>query len=269
MRIDYLADRPAGTALVAGPADGSAPMLATVIVRTAFDLTGSNPRSMVPSTDDARNAVAMTDLPFDVPLNGDQDEFFFEADTALRKPLADVVVRGRLRNPSTSAVFSVGGTTWLTRGAPLNNEGDSTVNLFGYQGRQEGSRRPANPNVPTASFSNFYRRSASFGDAGMTQTALPAGAVVSISETNGANTSSYSLTLPDPMTLRARYFTYCGHGKDAFPNWNPGPAIDLLPDTLIVDVDADTAVILWRGSWGFADQPQDLYRSIQISEGGF
>ena len=280
MRIDYLAPRPAGTAFLAVDVGrgGVLHRLGAVVVRTSFDLQGSNPRTMVPSADADRQQVVMADELFQVPLNPDITDFYAEGDIALEKQIADVVVRGRLRNPSTSALLRVNGQTWLSRGslpedANEGTEGDSTVNVFGYHARGETLRTSSDPYALPGSyqigFNNFYRRSASFNDAGMVHSALPAGALVEISETEGT-TTTYSLTLPDPLRLRARYFTYCGHGIDKLPYWNPGAPFDLTPDTLIVDLPTNTAAIIWRGSWNFADHVQDRYRTIQIvEEGGF
>jgi hypothetical protein len=280
MRIDYLAPRPAGTAFLAGDVGrgGVLHRLGAMVVRTSFDLQGSNPRTMVPSADANRQQVMMADELFQVPQNPDITDFYAEGDIALEKQLADVVVRGRLRNPSTSALLRVNGQTWLSRGslpedANEGTEGDTTINVFGYHARGEANRTSADPytlpNSYQIGFNNFYRRSSSFNDAGMVHSALPAGALVEISETDGT-TTTYSLTLPDPLRLRARYFTYCGHGTDKLPYWNPSAPFDLTPDTLVVDLPTNTAAIVWRGSWDFADHAPDLYRSIQIAEeGGF
>jgi hypothetical protein len=281
MRIDYLAPRPAGTAFLAGDVGrgGVLHRLGAVVVRTSFDLQGSNPRTRVPSADADRQQVMMADEQFQVPQNPDITDFYAEGDIALEKQIADVVVRGRLRNPSTSALLQVNGITWLSRGALPEDanegtEGDTTVNVFGYHARGEDDRTAADPYVLPGSyqigFNNFYRRSASFNDAGMVHNVLPAGALVEVSETNGASTTTYSLALPDPLRLRARYFTYCGHGIDKLPYWNPSAPFDLAPDTLIVNTTNHTAAIVWRGSWDFADHAPDLYRSIQVvEEGGF
>lgn len=276
MRIDYLASRPAGAIFVAGQIGRGAAIetLGTVIVRSSFDLEGANPRVMVPSSDTSRHQVVMADSPFNVPANGNINTFFAESDIALEKQVVDVVVHGRLRNPSTSGEIRIDGQIWLTRGSPNADEGDSSVNLFGYQARGETPRNLNDPfDFPDdyqAAFNNFYRRSAGFGDIGHIHTSLIGGSVVEISESDNAATSVYRFTLPDPLRLRARYFTYCGHGPDKLPFWNPGPPFDLTPDTLIVDVDANTAAIIWRGAWNFSDHLPALYRTIQVvEEGGF
>lgn len=280
MRIDYLSERPAGTAFVAG--DAGERTLATVIVRTSYDLIGGNPRTMTPSSDAALHAVVMADEHVTVDLHPGPDvTYWHEADIALEKPLADIVVLGRLRSDTNTAQVRVDGNIWLRRNANPATQDDSRANLFGFHPRGVGGRNLARetgqppPNDWALDMAadyqpqvnNYHKRTSKFTPASPGET-LPEGAIVEVQDIGGA-TKTYSLRLPGVLAMQARYFTYCGHGTDKLPFWNPGPAIDLRPDSLIIDVVADTGVIIWRGSWDFADHAPDIYRTIQVVEGGF
>lgn len=274
MKIDFLADQPAGTAFLAGPAGSRE--LATVVVRTSYDLVadGGNPRLMVPTNDAARHAVVYADEGTEIlELNADGDleavefDITYEADIALEKDQVDIVVERFRGSPPVTGSVTVDGTIWLSRAGDLSGR-DVDRNLFGWHRRDEGPRAiTSDTTLPGNAmdgygpiFNNVYRRSNGFLRPVANNASLPPGGTVTI--TNADDT--YSFVLPDPLGLQARYFTYCGHGTDKLPFWNPSALIDLRADTLIVAPVDNTAVLLWRGSWDFAAHDPALYRSIQI-----
>lgn len=188
----------------------------------------------------------------------------YEADTALRKARADIVVTGFAAQEGT---VRVDGATWLTRNPALPSDPDADAgrNLFGFQPRL-GVPRRGQAGDPAA-FAAFHRRGGIFGDAG-TGTALPSGGLVEIFrslDTSGA--ADYALRLPD-LGRVARLRVYCGHGPDTPPRWRKVALGRMRPDTLILHPGSNRAQILWRCHWPADLEPEDRYRSIQIAEEG-
>lgn len=292
MMINLLHDRPAGTAFVAGPAE-PATIQATVIVRTAFDLVadGGNPRLMVPSNDDARHAVVMSDSGteiFKLDINGnierdDENEpvvadfdLLYESDLAVKKKEVDLVVEGFTGSAPISGSINIDGTDWMRRVAkalPLTP--DEARNLFGWQRRDETPRAITDDSTPKddpvaamagygIAFNNVYRRVPEFTRLVAEGANLPDGGVVTIANAD----DTYAFRLPDPLSMEARHFTYCGHGIDEAPRWNPSPVFAMRADTLIVTPADHRAVILWRGGWRYADHAPDLYRAVHVANAG-
>ncbi len=191
----------------------------------------------------------------------------YEADTALAKNRADIVVLGFVAAANGGAVV-VDGTTWLRRTPPLpaDPDHDTTTNLFGFQPRL-GSPRQGLSGDPAA-FAVYHRRGGIFTAPGVAMS-LPSGAVVAVFQTTDTSgTPAYSAVMPD-LTQAIRLRVYCGHGPDTAPRWRKLDLGTLHPDTLILRPAEHTALILWRRRWPADLAPLDTYRSVQIRPGGF
>lgn len=189
----------------------------------------------------------------------------YEADTALVKDRADIVVTGFGAQEGT---VGVNGATWLTRNPalPAVRDADFARNLFGFQPRL-GAPREGQAGDSSA-FASFHRRGGFFGDAG-TGIALPSGGLVEIFRSlDTSGDPDYALVLPD-LDRAMRLRVYCGHGPDKPPHWRKVSLGLMRPDTLFVHPAANRAEILWRRRWDADIEPQDRYRSVQIAEGGF
>lgn len=194
----------------------------------------------------------------------------YEADIALVKARTDIVVRGFLSAPSAGAVV-VDTDIWLRRTLGTPAGPDTNRNLFGWQGRSESPRWDVDDGhieeKSTARFSNVYRRGTGFSTPGHRNTALlPSQARIDVHKSTDLSDTPYSFILPR-LDYDARYRVYCGHGPDEAPYWRIGAIGAMRPDTLIVEPDADTAIILWRASWAPDAEPEDSYRAVQILKG--
>lgn len=202
----------------------------------------------------------------------------YEADIALEKARADVVVRGYMPDASTNPVdgsVRVDNVGWLTRNAVLRLR-DTSRNLFGFQPRMEASRKidvdadfvPSEGNLLppnySSSFNNFHRSSAGFTFAVAAQ--LPSGGLVEVHKTADQSDTAYSFTLPG-LDLTARYRFHDGTLPDHEHCWRTSEVGPMRPDTLIVEPDDNRATILWRVSWVAAAQPFAAYRRIEITQG--
>lgn len=275
MKIEPLFKTPLGTAFVAGEiVRSNTPVLrACVVARRSYLIKEADAehvdRWLKLDPSPANHTVLMAD----------QDSPFREADIALEKARADVVVLGTLAAGADAGEVHVNGARWMRRTAInlADHDNDSQTHLFGYLARTHHLRLDGDEDDPDfvwptdygAGSNNYYKRGGSFG-ASLPGHSLPDGAHVEISETNSdGDESTFTFTLPADLTLTARHFTYCGHGPDKPRHWNPSPPITLIPDTLIIEPSAMRAVILWRGGWDLARHPMDRYRTIQLIEGGF
>ncbi|AXQ96274.1 hypothetical protein LV780_21320 (plasmid) [Cereibacter azotoformans] len=186
-----------------------------------------------------------------------------EADTALEKARADIVVLGFIGASRRGAV-TVDETLWLGRDLPpADADGDSARNLFGFEPRGSDARRALAGDL--AAFAPFHRRGGGMFDDSGTGTALPAGGRVEIFQDNATTGTPYALRLPD-LVPRVRLRVWCGHGPDWPPRWRKVPLGAMRADTLIVDPAAHRAEILWRLRWAAGTEPPDRYRSVQIRE---
>jgi hypothetical protein len=199
-------------------------------------------------------------------------DFKRESDLALAKQRTDVVVVG---GGGAEAAVRIAGNTWLTRSFPVDpatdpdsHPPDVTRNLFGWQARQEEPR--SDDMSDWVALANAYRRTTGFqtpGDRNVVE--LPSGATVELfANAAGSGDPTLSVRLPDlEMGLRLRVF--CGHGPDEAPHWRIVPREDLVPDTLVLRPEDQTAEICWRRHWSLTGERIDAYRSVQIRAGGF
>ncbi len=279
-----------GAAVVSGWTQGgsSETLKNAVILKAAYDLVqdGSNPRVMVPTDDETRVEIIFADAGFEFDQDGSTAlDVTYEADIALEKTRADIVVQGFMpdgTNPVDGSVL-VNGSQWLVRSAVVRSR-DTERNLFGFQPRMEFSRKisvdenfvPDEGNLlPPAynsSFNNFHRNGGDitfgFFTLGVQLAAeLPSGGLVELHQTTDQSDTAYSFRLP-VFDLTARYRVYCGHGPDEAPSWRIGPIGPMRPDTLIVAPDSNRATIVWRASWDTDAEAADIYRKIQILRGG-
>lgn len=197
----------------------------------------------------------------------------YEADTALAKAHADIVVLGRFIPPSGQGAVVVndktGDKTWLTRSPPLpdTSDADMTRNLFGFEPRQGTAREGERKSF--RDFASMHRRKSAVFEDKITHSQLPSGGLVKIyRRTDTAGEPDYALRLPD-LDQGIRLRVYCGHGPDAAPRWRKVNLGLMRPDTLIVDPSEDQAAILWRHDWPADLEPTDRYRKVQIRAGGF
>lgn len=195
----------------------------------------------------------------------------YEADIALVKESTDIVVRGFVAIPSDDGAVAIDTEIWLQRDSSTPADRDTNRNLFGWQGRSESPRRewiggPIEHNS-TAKFSNVYRRSIGFSTPdNRNAEPLPSQAQIDVHRLSNGSDTTYSFILPR-LDYDARYRVYCGHGPDEAPYWRIGAIGPMRPDTLIVEPDADTAIILWRAGWAADAEPEDSYRAVQILKG--
>ena len=201
----------------------------------------------------------------------------YEADIGIEKSRVDIVVEGHVPNPASGGSITINGILWTSRTTTATATGDSAIHLFGRHAKGVSGRTVSTIIAPVGSlpggytplFNNYYRRSSGFTVHGSAATNLPSGGTVRVFQTADQSDAPYTFALPNPFIMSARYRTYCGHGPDKAPRWNTGPVITLRADTLIIRPASHSAIILWRGSWPYADEPADTYRKVQIIEGAF
>lgn len=245
--------------------DGVPPIIGRVVGPADFSVRPGPPEAQILTVDG--QVFPLADIAADDTGANDQDLSFdltSEADTALQKDRADIIVTGFGTQEGT---VRVDGATWLTRNPalPFAPDADAGRNLFGFQPRLGAPRRGQAGDL--AAFTAFHRRGGIFGDAG-TGVALPSGGLVEIFrslDTSGA--ADYALRLPD-LGRVARLRVYCGHGPDTPPRWRKVALGPMRPDTLILHPGSNRAQILWRCHWAADLEPEDRYRSIQIAEEG-
>jgi hypothetical protein len=202
-------------------------------------------------------------------------ETLHEADIAAFKPEADIVVKGHVADPASGGLISIDGVVRQLRlaAAPAASDADARRHLFGFEQRAGATRRaeagdweaePAPlPSGYANGFANVHRRSGLF--AATPPARLPAGGAVSVFRTPDASDAAYALTLALPA-LSARRLTYCGTGPDRDARWRAEPVGGLVPDTLVIEPEADRAYVLWRAVWPYAARSLDLYRRVDVLE---
>jgi hypothetical protein len=274
---------------------GTEKMTGTVIVKAAYDLAdeGGAARVMNRAKNPQRCSMVFTDTGFPVDDDGKPDpaddeiggfNVTREADIALQKARADIVVKG-WSEAGAEGQIAVDGVEWFTRAATATGYPDITTNLFGWQSRTESPRKTNTPDTfmpdfdPPAidtlppqygpEFNNVYRRSLGFSAiAAASAKALPSGKTVKITKTKNGPIQTYQLGLPD-LALKARLRAWCGDCPDRPERWCIKGTIALTPDTLIVDPVVHQAEILWRGQfdWNGADGKPVAWRLAQVMEG--
>ena len=274
-----------GAAVVSGWTQGgsSETLKIVVILKAAYDLVqdGGNPRVMVPTDDETRVEIIFADAVIEFDQDGSTAlDVTYEADIALEKTRADIVVQGFMPDAATNPVDGsvlVNGSQWLVRSAVARSR-DTARNLFGFQPRMEFSRKinvdedfvPAEgkmlPPEYDSSFNNFHRRGDGFTFGSQVAAELPSGGLVELHKTTDQSDTAYRFRL-QVFKLTARYRAYCGHGPDEAPYWRIGQIGPMRPDTLIVEPDANSATIVWRASWNAGAEATGTYRKIQILHG--
>jgi hypothetical protein len=205
-------------------------------------------------------------------------DLHYEADIALDKARADIVVKGH-RSGTTDGSVVVAGDVWLTRNPTPSPRRDVSRNLFGWHPKTQADRNaglstsydPHNDGDLPIGFAskhnNFHRNGDQFSFTGDVAAQLPSTAQVDVFKTADASGEAYSFSLPE-FDLTARYRFHDGAMPDHEHCW---PATEIGPmraDTLIVEPDDNRATILWRASWAADAQPFDAYRRVEITHGG-
>lgn len=265
------------TGWTVGSAGGAESLSGVIVVKAAYDLVdnGGAQRVMVRSSNLERSAIVYRD---DGAPAGQGYHLQREADIALQKGCVDIVINGWGGSHVKGSV-KIDGAEWLTRAAASSLRGDVGTNLFGWHSRTDTPRtidtdpefkpQPGDQLPPQYEpfFNNFYRRSLGFKAPGADKAqALPSGKIVAISSTADGTERTYSLRLPD-LRLKARLRAWCGDCEDEPRRWCIIDTINLVPDTLIVDPDADVAEILWRGRFDWKAVPDSRWRLAQVMEG--
>lgn len=245
----------------------TAGLRAVVVVKAVYDLLadGAGPRRAAlrgAPAPDIRMADDLADWTGpDGAFRGPVDE----ADIALEKAFADIVVEGFVA-AGTGGAVTVDDALWLERRWDAALQGDVASHLFGRQSRVEPPRRPVMaavdpvtglPGGYSAGFNNLTRRTPGFLRH-HNRMALPPGGVVAI-----AGAAEYRFRLPQDR-LRARIRWWSGQCPDRPERWALDP-VSLAADTLVVTPAAHRATVLWRGRWPWANHPADSYRAVEIT----
>lgn len=266
------------------PVPGGDPELrGAVVLKGTFTLHGQPGTTLSPTAAAAGQPIAYADTG-DLVKDADTGvvtgfDLRYEADVALEKARADVVVAGW---PSTAGgCVTVGGQAWLSRAEDedVETDRDTARNLFGWLPRSDRARaveapqQDPLPDAYTPAFNNFSRT-----DLGPVSTTppepqpgheLPPGTEVRISRQRCGVDDATALTFTLPVTTyTARLRAYCGHGPDRAPRWRIVDELPLTPDTLIVSPADGTVMILWRASWAHGAVPEEHWRAVEIREGG-
>jgi hypothetical protein len=202
-------------------------------------------------------------------------DLVYEADIALEKEHADVVVQGW--RSTVGGCVGIAGANWLSRPADtaLTADPDTARNLFGWLSRTHPDRAvPVVPKVPLPDayrprFNHFSRNGAGFTRPATTAQ-LPAGATVTVSRTpcGTPDPSPFTFRLPASLAHTARLRAYCGHGPDKAPRWRIVGEVALIPDSLIVAPAERAATVLWRASWRHDLVPDEQWRAVDVLAGG-
>jgi hypothetical protein len=276
---------------------GTETMTGTVVLKAAYDLIdqGASPRFMNRVAVVQRHAIIFQDSGSDViDTQGTADptddkvvgfNVTREADIALQKARADIVVKG-WGEAGAEGEINIDGANWFNRAATATSVyPDVTANLFGWHSRTEDGRKTNTPDTfkpdfisPVSDtlppqygplFNNVFRRSAGFtAIAAGSAKSLPSGKPVIITKTKNSTTKTCRLNLPD-LAMKARLRAWCGDCPDKPERWCIKGTIALVPDTLIVDPVANQAEILWRGlfDWNGPDGKPVAWRLAQVMEG--
>ena len=250
------------------------PLTMAVVMKVAYDLVvdGTNPLRMDAVANPARSAIVMADSGVQTASNG--FDLTYEADTALAKERADIVVLGFVSSSEEGAIVvndQQRDKQWLTRRPPSlpdKSDADMKRNLFGFEPRAGAPRKDEINNLRI--FSSIHRRRPGFFNDAGSGYQLPSGGVVKIYQRidTTAGDPECSLQLPN-LEQGIRLRAYCGHGPDQAPYWRKVNLGLMRADTLIVEPSKRQAVILWRCHWNADLEPMDRYRKVQIRAGGF
>lgn len=248
-------------------AGGAAERVWSVVVKRAYRVDGG---ALTP--DAGGEAIRFAD---DVdPAAGDTRH---EADIAAWKPAADVIVKSHVPDPNAGGVVRVDGFTRQRRLAlpPAGDDDDARRHLFGFEprisavrGAQAGDWDAEPAPLPSGwsnAFANAHRRSGVFTATPAAR--LPDAGAVTIFQTADASDAAYAVTLALPA-LAAQHATWAGRGPDRETRWCAEAIGTLVPDTLVVEPDADRAYVLWRAVWPYAVHPVDRYRRVDVTEEG-
>jgi hypothetical protein len=277
-------------------ADGAETMTGTIVVKAAYDLLdqGGAARVMYRAKDPQRCVIVFKDDVFPIDEVGRPNpaadkvvgfNVTREADVALQKARADIVVKG-WGEAGAKGEINIDGANWFNRAATATSVyPDVSANLFGWHSRTEDGRKtntpvtfkpdfvsPVSDTLPPQYeplFNNVFRRSAGFtAIAAGSAKSLPSGKSVIITKTKNSTTNTYRLNFPD-LAMKARLRAWCGDCPDKPERWCIMGTIMLVPDTLIVDPVANQAEILWRGlfDWNGPDGKPVAWRLAQVMEG--
>lgn len=258
---------------------------ASVVIKADYDLEETAPNSFQLTQRAQPSDIVYTDQGERHQVDTEPDtrvtvfDVRYEADIAIEKSRADIVVEGHLSLAGEGAVL-VDGAVWLRRGAGAGGDRDANRNLFGWQPRDRPARKPSTPldfqpapgaALPaeyTAAFNNVHRRGSPFTATASIAAALRPGAEIEIH--HSADHSD-----PEPLrvrltlaSLRARYRAYCGHGPDIPHAWSITALDEPALDTLIVTPADGRAIALWRTGFYPARRDTGAFRAVQITEGG-
>lgn len=212
----------------------------------------------------------------------------YEADTALAKAKADIIVLGFVKEglsatehlediKTNTSEVCVDDDVWLTRepvSSPDIIDNDMQRNLFGFEPRTSAVRWLNFNQQEYQAAASMHRRGPSIFKGGNIETQLPSAAVLKIYQgaeltaTGSEKKTDFTLQLP-ALEQGIRLRVYCGHGPDQGRYWRKVNLGLMHADTLIVEPSKQQAVILWRCHWQADRVPMAQYRKVQIRQGGF
>ncbi len=207
---------------------------------------------------------------------GDEAPGTPEPDLAAEKERIDIIVLGHV-DPGAgvnSGRVDIEGIQRRLRENPQSDVDTGTEvptdldqHLFGLHGMGEDDRIPDSSIVNDVAtyhprVNNAYRRSPDFTAPSTTAT-LPPGAEVTVFQNSTASGTGYRFNLPaDEFTAQLRLAT--GHCPDRPNRWAIFGKQDLVPDTLVVSPDENTAHMVWRCTWAADSFDPAQLRAIQI-----
>ncbi len=256
------------------PGDGGPVLRGALVLKGRFrlDAPDGDPGAPLVARPGAASEIVVADQ--GVPADGGYD-LRYEADIALEKEHADVVVQGW--HSTAGGCVGIAGENWLSRPADpaLTADPDTARNLFGWLSKTHPDRAVAVvrkdplPDAYRPRFNEFSRTGAGFTRP-TTKAQLPAGATVTVSRRpcGTADPEPFTFRLPASLAHTARLRAYCGHGPDKAPRWRIVGAVPLVPDTLVVAPADPAATVLWRGSWRHDLVPDEHWRAVDVLAGG-
>lgn len=255
---------------------------AAVIVKASYVFveTAANTFDLTPADEPAEIVYADAGETYEVEDDGDMITLFdvrYEADIALQKARADIVVTGWLA-PGRQGAVLVDDAVWLTRSGP-GSDRDAQRNLFGWQPRDVEPRKlapPADPDAEpdaglpadyTPAFNNLHRRGGVFSATGQIAAQLEPGATIEIHQSADHSDASPLRISLTAAPVGARYRTYCGHGPDIPHAWAITALAEPALDTLILSPAERRASVVWRTGFDPDGIDPDALRAVQIIEG--